>query len=112
LKMGSRRWTAAFGPLGAADVVLEIRIAAIDDGVARLHGCEQGLHGFFRGIARRHHDPGGARSGQLADQVVQRRGGDRAFAGEAFDGIGAQIGNHHGVAATHQAARHVGAHAA
>ena len=43
----------AFGgaELGAANVIFEIGVAAVDDGVARLHVCEQSLHGFFRGIA-------------------------------------------------------------
>src|SRR4029077_6138293 len=56
---------------GAANVIFEVRIAAVDDGVARLHGADESLHGFFRGIAGRHHDPGGAWRVQFADQVVK-----------------------------------------
>ena len=48
---------------------------------------------------------------QFADQVVERRGTTRAFSGETLDGVGAEIGNDQFVAAAHQAARHVGAHA-
>src|SRR4029077_14068819 len=95
---------------GAANVVFEIRVAAVDDGVAGLHGADESLHGFFRGIARRYHDPRGARRVQLADQVVKGRGGDRAFASDTLDGIGAEIGHNHGVTAAHQAPRHVGTH--
>ena len=75
-----------------------------------MHAAEQGLHGFLRGIAGGNHDPDGAWRRQFPDQIVKRRGCDGAFAGEAFDGIGAEIGNDQGVTAAHQAPRHVGAH--
>ena len=96
---------------GAANVIFEIRIAAVDDSVARLHASDESLHRLFRGIACWDHDPDRARSGQLANQVVKRRRGPRPFAGDTLYGIGAQIGHHHRVTAAHQAPRHVGAHA-
>src|ERR1039458_6271834 len=96
---------------GAANVVFEIRIAAVNDGVARLHASEQSLHGFFRGIARRYHDPRGARSVQLADQIIERSRGHRTFAGDTLDRFGAHVGHYHRVTAAHQASGHVGAHA-
>ena len=52
----------AFGGahFGAADVVFEKTIAAVDDGIAFFHAGEQSLNRFFSGVAGRNHDPGGA----------------------------------------------------
>ena len=49
---------------------------------------------------------------ELADEIIERRGGDRAFARQVLDVVGAEIGDDDFVTATHQAARHVGAHLA
>ena len=97
---------------GAADVVFEIGVAAVDEDVAGLHVLRQRLHGLLGGIARRNHQPGDARLAQFADEVIERRRSDRAFAGDLLHVVGAQIGDHDFVPAAHQAARHVGAHPA
>ena len=97
---------------GAANVVFEIGVAAVDQDVARLHALGQGLHGLFGGTAGRNHQPGDSRLAQFADEVIERSGRDRAFAGHLLYIVSAQIGDHDFVPAAHQAARHVGAHLA
>src|SRR5579872_424596 len=46
---------------GAANVVFEIRVSAVDDGVAGLQMLRQLLNRLFGSIARGNHDPDGAR---------------------------------------------------
>ena len=67
---------------GAANVVFEIGIAAVDDDVAGLHALSQRLHGLFGGRAGGDHQPGDAGLAELADEIVERGGGDGAFAGD------------------------------
>ena len=97
--------------VGAAHVVFEIRVAAVDDGVAGLHVLRQLLHGRFGRAAGGNHDPDGARRRQLGDEIFERRRSARAFAGQSLHGIGAEIGNDELMSAAHQAPRHVRAHA-
>ncbi len=42
---------------GAANVIFEIRVAAVDEDVARLHALGQGLHRLLGRTAGRNHDP-------------------------------------------------------
>ena len=98
--------------IGAAHIVFVVGVATVDDGVAGLHVLRELLHGLFRGAASGNHDPGGSRRFQFADEIFQGRGTTGAFAGQFFDGVGAEIGNYELMSAAHQAARHVRAHAA
>src|SRR5256885_12857394 len=48
--------------LGAADVIFEIGITAIDDDVPRFHTLSESLNRLLGGTASRHHEPSDARS--------------------------------------------------
>src|SRR5262249_6264058 len=49
--------------LGPANVILEVRVAAVDDRIARFHEPAKLFHGRFGGYAGRDHYPGGPRFG-------------------------------------------------
>ena len=102
----------SFELLGAADVVFEIGVAAIDQNVCRPACCARGLHGLLGGGAGGNHEPGHARLAQLAHEIVERGRCNGAFGGNVLHVVGAEIGDNHFVAAAHQAARHVGTHLA
>src|SRR4029079_2747939 len=73
--------------LGAADVVLEVRVAAVDDRVALVEHLAQPGDGVLRGLARGHHDPDVARPLEPADEVLDRVGPDGALAGQLLHGL-------------------------
>ncbi len=52
-------------------VVLEVRVAAVDDDVARLEPLGQRHHRLVGRIARRYHDPGGPRHAQFPGEIVK-----------------------------------------
>ena len=97
---------------GAANVVFEIRVAAIDENIARLHALRKCLDGLLGGSSGGNHQPGDPRLAQLVDEVVERTGSDGAFPGNALHVIRAQVRDYDFMAATHQPARHVRAHPA
>ena len=57
---------------GATRVIFVIGIAAIDDGVARVHSRGEIVHGLFRRITGRDHNPNRARLAQLTDEIIKR----------------------------------------
>ena len=61
-------------------------------------------------LARGHHHPGGARRGQLGDEVVERVGAGRALAGERGDGVRVDVVDDALVPVAHQPADEVRAH--
>ena len=76
--------------LGAADVVVVIGIAAVDEDVA---GFELGDEIVERGVddAGGNHEPDGAGLLEFLDEVVERVAAGGAFAGKLFDGLGAAV---------------------
>src|ERR1700751_6484376 len=56
--------------LRAADIIFEVGIASIDNGVPLLHGLRKGLNRLLRRTTRRDHDPYGPGSLQLTDQIL------------------------------------------
>jgi hypothetical protein len=66
----------------APDVVVEVRVAAVDDRVARLEVLEQLLDLGLGGVAGGDHDPRGPRLGERATSAVDAvRRRDRVAAG-------------------------------
>jgi hypothetical protein len=57
---------------GAANVILKIRIAAVDNSVAGLHELRQLLNRLLGCVARWNHHPDRARRGQFFHQIFQR----------------------------------------
>src|SRR5579864_3231524 len=96
--------------LGTADIIFEVGVAAVDDGVSRFEELGQRLHGLLGGTTGRHHDPYRARGLQFVGQILQGSRRNGPFASQAFHGVGTQVGDDHLVTATHQAARHIRAH--
>ena len=68
---------------GAANVIFEIGVAAVDENVAGLHALGERVHGLLRGTAGRNHQPGDAGLAQFGDEVIERSGADRALAGKS-----------------------------
>src|SRR5262245_11711359 len=97
---------------GAANVVFEMTVAAVDDRVALLEMfCECG-DGLFRGIARGNHHPNGARRCQFRHEIGNRSGALRAAPSKRLNRPGVLIPDHDFVTAIEETARHVAAHAA
>ena len=97
--------------LGAADVVDVVGVAAVDQDVA---GFEQRQQVGDRRVDHRgrHHQPQRPRLGELGDLVLHRGGAGRALFRQRVHRGGGAVEDHAFVAALHQAADHVGAHAA
>ena len=95
----------------AGDVVGIVRVAAVDDGVARCKMCAEVVdHGT--GHAGGNHQPHGARWRQLRDEVGNRARTDGPRRGEGIDGGCAVVVHDALVAGMHAAAHEVRAHAA
>src|SRR5204863_9994140 len=98
--------------LGAAGVIFEVRVAAVDDDVSTGEQAGSLLHGALGGVAGGHHQPHRAGRLELLDQLFERAGGYRAFTGELLHRVHGAVVHHHLVPALHQPAHHVRAHAA
>ena len=98
--------------LRAADVILEIGVAAINQDVARGKFASQLVNSLFRRAAGRDHHPRDLRFAEFAGKIVDRGRRDRAFTGDFLDIVGAKIGDYHFVPTAHQTTRHVRAHPA
>ena len=104
---------ALFGDLVVSSSrVVEVRVSAVDDRVARLQELHQLVDLGLRRVARRHHDPDGARLLELPDQLLERV---RALGPLTLDLLrllrGAVVG-HDVVAVPDEPPNHVGAHPA
>ncbi len=103
---------APAGVARAAHVVLEVRVSAVDDRVARLERLGQRCHRLLGGGAGGHHHPDRARRGQSLDELVEAAGGDGALRAQRGHRVRVAIMHHHLVAALHQAPGHVRTHPA
>ena len=95
----------------AANIVLEKRIAAIirmSPDCIRFESSRTVCHR----IARRNHDPRGARRRQLCDEIIERRGANRSFANDLRDRILTVIAIPRSGGRYESAPHHVAAHAA
>ncbi len=97
---------------GTTNVIFEIRIAAIDQDVSRLHALGQRLHSLLGGSAGRYHQPGDPGLAQFADKIIERSRGDRSLTRHLLYVVGAQVGDHDFMSTAHQTPCHVGAHLA
>ena len=97
---------------GATHVVFEIRIAAVDDDVTRLHQVAELRDHAVGGRAGGHHHPSDARFRKLLHEVREIGCAGGAFAGQFFHGVGGKIVGHAGVSVFHQAPNDVAAHTA
>ena len=95
---------------GAANVVVIVRVAALDDDVARLEQRHQRLQHGIHHRGRQHH-PDRAWLGQGLDEVRQDRGALRALCHRHLHGIGVAVIDHAVMSGFHQSLDHVGAHA-
>ena len=95
---------------GAAQVVVVVRIAAVDDGVT---GAEQGRQIVQHAIDHggRHHEPDGARQGEGSGETLQRGAARCAQVHQPLDGVGTLVVHHQGVPAVQQTGAHAGPHA-
>ncbi len=96
---------------GAADVVLVVGVAAVDDDVAFFEQAGEFLDGVLGDVAGGEHDPDGAGLVELLDHVGEAAGAGGAFLGEAVDGLGVAVIDDGLVAGAHEAAADVSAHA-
>ena len=94
-------------PLG----VLEVAVAAVDDGVAGRQQRRELLEGRLGGIARGHHQPHDARAGQRGDRLLGAEGALDALGHDLVRLLGRAVEGHHAVAGEVQPTAHVGAHA-
>ena len=98
---------------GAADVVAEIAVAAVDHHVARTEQATKGRHRVFGNRARGQHHPHRARArAEPLHHVGQRSRGDGAILRQGLGGFGAGVEHHALVASAHQPARDIAAHPA
>ena len=65
---------------GAAHVVVPVRVAAVDDRVARLEQPGELVDRLLRRVAGGHHQPDHARRVELGDEVLERRRAGRPVA--------------------------------
>src|SRR5437870_634120 len=91
-------------------VVVEVRVAAVDDRVAGLEVLEQLLDLRLGRVAGRDHDPDGPRLLQLADQLGDRERAVGALAGDLLRLFGGPVVRDDFVLVAQQAANHVRAH--
>ena len=96
----------------AADVVVEVRVAAVDDRVARLEVLEQLRDLGLGRVAGRDHDPDGPRRLELADELLDREGRRRSVALglDLRRLLRRPVVDHDLVPVADQPADHVGAH--
>ncbi len=97
---------------GAPHIVLEVGVAAIDQGVTRLQEAAELADESFRRRSCGDHDPGGPGRAQLRDEVLERRRSRGAFLREALHGRRVAVEHHALMAASQQPPHHVAAHAA
>ena len=96
----------------APDVVVEVRVAAVDDRVAGLQVLQELLDLGLGGIAGRDHDPDRARLRQLLDELRDGEGRLGALHRDLPRLLGRPVVGHDLVAVAKQAANHVRAHPA
>ena len=96
--------------LRAADVVLEVGVAAVDDGVALAEAGAELAHRLLGDLAGRHHAPRRLRRLELRHELVERGGAGRALGDELLDGRLIRVEHDRGVPAAQQPAHHVRAH--
>ncbi len=98
---------------GAAHVVLEVGVAAVDDDVARLRVFSpRAAHHVLGGRARGHHHPRRARGLEPRDEFVERARSRATLGHEVRHGGRVQVVDDALVATLEQAAYHVAPHAA
>ncbi len=96
----------------ASDVVVEVRVAAVDDGVARLEMLEELGDLRLGRVAGGDHDPDRARLVEPGDELRDREGRRRALAGDLRGLLRRPVVDHDLVAVADEPADHVGAHPA
>ncbi len=97
---------------GIGGGVLVVRVAAVDDDVARLEQTGERGHGVLGGLAGGDHHPGHARLRQLGGQLLQARGRLGSVAGHGRTCLGPEVEAYDLVPVFDQAPGHVGAHLA
>ena len=98
--------------LVSANGVVEVRVAAINDGVALGEEGNQLVDHRLGGITARHHDPDALRGGQAVDQLLHGVGRLGALLGDLIGLLAGAVPNRHVVAVADQSLHHVGAHLA
>ena len=98
--------------LGAANGIFVVGVTAVDDDIALRQRRQQLIDGLIDRIARRHHQPNGARQRQLFDEIGERLRSHCAFVDDPPDRFVAAVVSDYAVAAEHQPFGHVGAHPA
>ena len=96
----------------AADGILVVGVASVNEGVA---GGEMRLQlgdGLVDGVALGNHDPDGARGFELGDHLFQAGCAHVARCGEFGDSVCAEVEAHYLMAAQPKPLRHVAAHLA
>ena len=96
----------------APDVVVEVRVAAVDDRVARLEVLEELVDLGLGGVAGRDHDPDRARLLELGDELGDRVGRRRTLARDLRGLLGRPVVDDDLVPVADEPADHVGAHPA
>ena len=94
---------------GAANVIVVVGVAAVDDHVVAFEERDEGLQRWID-RSRRHHHPDGARLFQFLREIFERRRPDRALFGERLHGFRLKVVNDALVAGPLKAPHHVGSH--
>jgi hypothetical protein len=94
------------------DIVVEVRVAPVDDRVNRLEDAHQLVEHRLGGVAGRDHDPHRARRRQPGDQLGDAEGALGALGHDPSRLLRGPVECHDLVAVTDEAADHVGAHPA
>ena len=95
---------------GAADVVMVVGIATLDDDVVALEQRHQRMQHGIHGSGRQH-QPHGARLRQRLHEVPEARRAPRTLGDRLLHDIRVTVEDHATMAGLHQALHHVGAHA-
>ena len=98
--------------LVSADGVVEVGVAAINDGVALGEEGDQFVDHCLGRIAAWHHDPDALWGGQAVDQLLHGVGRLGTLLGDLVGLLAGAVPNHHVVAVADQSLHHVGAHLA
>ena len=97
---------------GVADVLDVVRVAAVDDRVARLEHLGERRDRLRRDVAGGHHHPYRARLLELRCEVLERGRAGRAVGLERLHGVGGDVVADAGVTVLHEPADDAGAHPA
>ena len=95
---------------GSANVVMKVRVAAVNDRIARGQEITEGIDGLLGGRAGRHHDPYCSRRPKFGDQLIKRSCADASYGLRLGDDVGSSVVDNDAMFVPLQSCHHVHAH--